>query len=100
MDDASRGIWVVLMRKKGEVTILLQSFIALVKNQFDKNVQIIRSDNGLEFKTGTLLNFYSKNGILRQISCVDTPQQNGRVERKHRLILNLASAQRFQAYLL
>ena len=43
--------------------------------------------------------FYSKHGILRESTCVDTPQQNGRVKRKHRHILNVASALRFQAFL-
>ena len=87
------------MRGKGEASKLLQNFVVMVKNQFGKDVKIIRSDNGLEFKSGPMKTFYSKKDIIHQTSCVDTPQQNGRVERNHRHILNIARALRFQASL-
>lgn len=57
----------------------------------------MRSDNGLEFTS--LRHYYATKGIIHQTSCVDTPQQNGRVERKHQHILNVARALRFQANL-
>ncbi|KAM2148308.1 hypothetical protein ACFX1Q_004939 [Malus domestica] len=60
------------------------------------SVQIIRSDNGLEFK---LEQFYALKGIIHQSSCVNTPQQNGVAERKHRHLLNVARALLFQACL-
>ena len=67
----------------------------MVKNQFGENVKIIHSDNGLEFKSGQMLHFYSEKGILHQTSCINTPQQNGRVERKHQHILSVARALHF-----
>ncbi|KAJ3704232.1 hypothetical protein LUZ61_007937 [Rhynchospora tenuis] len=71
----------------------------MVNTQFGKCVKCVRSDNGLEFQSNNIMNFYAENGVLHQTSCVYTPQQNGRVERKHRHILNVARALRFQAHL-
>ncbi|KAJ4808040.1 Retroelement pol polyprotein-like [Rhynchospora pubera] len=99
VDDFSQSVWVYLMGEKKETSDLLISFCKLVRNQFGKCVKYVRSDNGLEFKTESIKKFFSENGILHQTSCVYTPQQNGRVERKHRHILNVARALRFQAHL-
>jgi len=75
----------------------LCNFIALVERQFNKQVKTVRSDNGTEFIY--LGNYFHKHGIMHETSCARTPQQNGRVERKHRHILNVARALRFQANL-
>ena len=40
--------------------------------------------------------YFNSNDILFQTSCVNTPQQNGRVEQKHRHILNVARALLFE----
>jgi len=62
-------------------------------------VKIIRSDNGLEFKSKSIREFYEHCGIIHQTSCVHTPQQNGRVERKCKHLLNVARALRLHANL-
>ena len=71
----------------------------MVDTQFGAKIKIVRSDNGHEFSYKLIEKFYREKGIIHQTSCTDTPQQNGRVERKHRHILNVARALRFQAHL-
>jgi hypothetical protein len=97
VDDCSRGVWIYLMANKTEVANLIKNFCAMTQTQFGKKVKCIRSDNGTEFTS--LQHYLAEHGILFETSCVGTPQQNGRVERKHRHILNVARALRFQANL-
>lgn len=68
---------------------------SLVLRQLGKSIKIVRSDNGTYFTC--MSNEFREQGIVHQTSCVGTPQQNGRVERKHRHILNVAKSLLFQA---
>lgn len=66
---------------------------------FLPQIQQVCSDNGSEFLSNKMQHFFSENGVIHQRSCVSTPQQNGVVERKHRHLLEVAWALRFQANL-
>ena len=99
VDDFSYTVWAYLLKDKSEVCEKLISFCAMVITQFDASVQRIRSDNGTKFTKGPLQAFLAKQGILHETYCVDTPQQNGRVESKNCHILNVTRALRFHASL-
>jgi len=71
-------------------------FYSLIETQFQTKIKTVRSDNRAEFR---MTNFFQAKSIIYQRSCVDTPQQNGRVERKHQDIMNIAQALMFQSHL-
>ena len=99
MDDFSRAVWVFRLKDKSETYHRLVEFCAMVQNQFHSSVLRVRSDNGSEFTNGPLRHFFRDKGILFETSRVDIPQQNGRVERKNRHLLNVVRALRFQSCL-
>ncbi|KAL4347752.1 hypothetical protein GQ457_17G011290 [Hibiscus cannabinus] len=97
VDDCSRMTWVYLLRVKNDDVLYLKQFLTLVKTQFSSNTKIIRSDNGTEFFNSACSTLFTTLGLVHQSSCVHTPQQNGVVERKHRHLLEVARALRFQS---
>ena len=52
----------------------------------------IRSDRGKEFENSYIESFYTRLGISQEFSAPITPQQNGVVERKNRIIQEMARA--------
>lgn len=99
VDDYSRFVWTCLLQLKYEIVIVIKSFLLMVKTQFDSHVKVVRSDNGTEFFNSQCTKLFQELGILHQSICPYIPQQNGVVERKHRHILNMARAIRFQSQL-
>lgn len=61
-------------------------------------MKIVRTNNGSEFFNAPMAKLFYELGILHQSSCVCTPQQNGKVEHKHKHchLLDVARALRFQ----
>uniref|UniRef100_A0A803MGK3 Uncharacterized protein n=1 Tax=Chenopodium quinoa TaxID=63459 RepID=A0A803MGK3_CHEQI len=97
VDEFSRVTWVKLLKEKSQAFSGIEEFVHMSKTQYGKKVQVIRSDNALEFDDGSSKKLFRKMGMVHQTSCVDIPQQNGRVERKHRNILEMERALRIQA---
>jgi transposase InsO family protein len=78
------------MRHKDEVFQCFQNFHAYVKNYFQVQAQVIRTDNGTKYVNTTFGTFLFDRGILHQTSFPDTPPQNGVAERKNHHILEVA----------
>lgn len=69
----------------------------MIATQFNGHIKVCRSDNVHEL---LFHDQFSKVGIIHQFSCVQTPQQNSIVERKHQHLLNVARALCFQSNML
>ena len=63
VDDFSRSTWVHLLSHKSNATSLLHAFIIFAEKHFNTTVKTVRSDNGLEFHSGPIQEFYTSEGI-------------------------------------
>jgi len=85
--DANRSFnWLFLMKKKSEVEDCFYQFQRLVERQYDRKIKAIQSDNAKEFLE--LSTYLRENGIVHRLSCPHTHPQMGKVERRHRHIVD------------
>ena len=85
-----------MLKCKSDAQTIIPQFYTLILNQFSVSIKGIRCDNAKELH---LQSFLALKGILPYHSCVERPQQNSVVERKHQHILNIARALAFQSHL-
>ena len=92
IDDYSRMCWVYFLKHKSEVFDVFVKFYNMILTQFHAKPKILRSDNGGEYISVAMKQFFLEHGLIHQTSCPDTPQQNGVAERKNRTLLEIARA--------
>jgi hypothetical protein len=66
IDDFSRNTWIYFLRKKSKVFDKFKEFKALVENQTENKIKVLRTDNGGEFYRNEFEEFCKKCGIERQ----------------------------------
>jgi hypothetical protein len=90
VDDFSRYSWAIPLQEKSDAFDAAQHLFK--KIQVEQNCQIMRihSDHGREFENSKFEEFYLSYGIKQEFSSPITPQQNGVVERKNRVIQEMA----------
>jgi hypothetical protein len=92
VDEFTKFTWVYLLKHKSDTFVTFQQFTALVQTQFQHSIQTFRTDCGGEFTSTEFNTFCANKGIIHQLSCPHTPQQNGVAERKHRHLIQCALA--------
>jgi transposase InsO family protein len=87
VDDFSHFTWVLFLQDKSEAQGIIKKFIRRAQNEYELKIKNIRSDNGLEFRNTNVEEFLDEEGIKHEFSAPYTPQQNGIVERKNRMLI-------------
>jgi hypothetical protein len=73
IDYFSRNTWIYFLRKKSKVFDKFKEFKALVENQTEKKIKVLRTDNGGELCRNEFEEFCKKCGIARQKTTPYTP---------------------------
>ncbi|CAL0314010.1 unnamed protein product [Lupinus luteus] len=89
VDNFSRFTWTLFLNAKSDAFKSFKNLAKQIQNQLNLKIVYIRSDHGGEFENFQFEKFCSKHGILHQFSAPRTPQQNGVVERKNRVLEEL-----------
>ncbi|GJZ11317.1 retrovirus-related pol polyprotein from transposon TNT 1-94 [Tanacetum coccineum] len=94
-----------MIKDRSQLTNFVHKFLSTVKSSNDhilkimgvkflasKNATVknIRTDNGTEFVNQTLRDYYKHVGIYHETSVARTPQQNGVVERRNHMLVEVA----------
>jgi transposase InsO family protein len=81
IDDYSRRVFPYFLKHKSNAFDAFKAWKVMVKKQTERKLNILRTDNGMEFCLTEFKLFYKKEGIVRHHTILHTPQQNGAAER-------------------
>ena len=73
VDDYTRFTW-VYFNKKDETPQLIMELIKVIERNFEFTVNVLRSDNRIEFKNSLMEEYCASKGIIQQFSSPGTPQ--------------------------
>ncbi|CAI5508633.1 unnamed protein product [Closterium sp. Naga37s-1] len=76
-----------LVAKKLDVLLEFQKWLVLVERQTKKSVLMLRSNRGGEFLEKKSIDFMDGKGMVHDLTCPYTPQQNGMEEREMRTVV-------------
>ncbi|CAI5957149.1 unnamed protein product [Closterium sp. NIES-64] len=86
-DHKTRYVWVKPITKKSDALPVFVQWLAVAERQTKKSVLMLRSDRGGEFLGKQFIDFVNDKGIVHDLTCPYTPQQNGMAEREMRTVV-------------
>lgn len=89
IDDHSRYMWSILLKEKSEAFQKFKKFKMLVEQETGTSIKTFRTDKGGEFVSHEFQSFCDKAGIQRHLTAPYSPQQNGVVERRNRILMEM-----------
>lgn len=92
IDEFTRHPDVRFMKKKSEVNQILQNWIAGAEQFHERKVKCVQSNNGGEYISKLLQDFFAASGIRHETTAPDSPEQNGLAERMNRTIMDQVKA--------
>jgi len=90
VDDYSRYTWVFFLNDKADTYDIMKKFLTRAENEFDLKVKKVRSDNGSEFRNIRVEELCDDKGSKNEFSSKYTPEKNGLIERKNRILIDMA----------
>jgi transposase InsO family protein len=90
VDDYTRYTWVFFFVDKSDAFDTFKAFVKRCQNKFETIIKKVRSGNGSEFKNTRIDDLCDEFRIRLQFSAKYTPQSNGIVERKNRILIDMA----------
>lgn len=82
--------WVYFLKRKSDSLQFFKVFCNEVETTTGYRVKILRTDGGLEFCNADFKSFLGSRGIRLCTSAPYRPQQNGRIERENRTVIESA----------
>lgn len=77
IEDCTCMMRIFLLKNKSDVSLVFQNFFNMIQTQFGAVIKQFRPDNARYYFTQTLFSFFQQHGIIHELSCTYTPQQNG-----------------------
>lgn len=89
-DAATSFRHVFFIQNKSDVMEVFKKYNNIVKNKYVHGVRTLHTDNGRDYVNKVFKDYLEKEGIVHELTAPYTPEQNGRIERENRTIVESA----------
>ncbi|KAE8985246.1 hypothetical protein PR001_g22945 [Phytophthora rubi] len=93
VDHSSNYVRAFLAKNKVEATKKFEHFLVFFEKEYNCRIHVLRTDGGGEYMN--VEDFCRATGVRRQVSEANNQASNGKAERMHRTILNMARCMLF-----